>query len=577
MNRRLLEHLTALYGRPAGSDVAQQLAGLMDAWRPRLPAAGRPRRGLPLTERDVLLVTYADQVREPEIPPLRSLEAFAAARLSGLVSGLHLLPFYPSSSDDGFAVKDYYAVDSTVGTWEDVARLGHAFELMFDAVFNHASAQGAWFQRFLAADPSVRDFFIVVEGQPDLTQVVRPRALPLLSEFATATGRRRVWTTFSADQVDLNLGNPEVLLRLTDALLFYVSQGARFIRLDAIAFLWKEIGTTCLHLPQTHRIIQTWRAVLDELAPHVLLITETNVPHAENLTYFGDGRSEAQLVYNFALPPLVLHSFRTGNAGALTAWARTLRPPSDHVTFLNFLASHDGIGLNPVRGILTDAEIDALVSRAKEHGGLVSYKHLPDGSRVPYELNINYLDALSNPAGTESPALAARKFLTAQAILLSLQGLPALYFHSALGSRGDPGGAASSGLPRRINRQKLDRGRLERELDEPGSLRSLVYRGCRELLLLRRKHPAFSPAASQHLIAMDPHVFALRRHDREAQDEVLCLHNVSDKPVVLPLGELDPGMRKWRPVWSFGACGEAAPSSSCELEPFGTVWLVAEL
>src|SRR5690606_35016656 len=108
----------------------------------------------------------------------------------------------------------------------------------------------------------------------------------------------------SADQVDLNFKNPAVLLATTRALLFYVEHGAKFIRLDAIAYLWKEIGTPCIHLPQTHQVIQLMRAVLDEVAPDVRLITETNVPHPDNISYFGAGTNEAQLVYNFALPPL---------------------------------------------------------------------------------------------------------------------------------------------------------------------------------------------------------------------------------------------------------------------------------
>ena len=138
----------------------------------------------------------------------------------------------------------------------------------------------------------------------------------------------------------MNFKNPDVLLALLDALLFYVARGARFIRLDAIAYLWKRIGTSCIHLPQTHAVIQFWRAVLDEVAPHVLLITETNVPHADNVSYFGDGTNEAQLVYNFALPPLVLHALLRGDATHLTRWAQSLTLPSDrsHVLQLPRLA-----------------------------------------------------------------------------------------------------------------------------------------------------------------------------------------------------------------------------------------------
>ncbi len=396
---------------------------------------------------------------------------------------------------------------------------------------------------------------MTVEGHPDLSRVVRPRALPLLTAFSTAAGAKQVWTTFSADQADLNFKNPAVLLRVLEALLFYVAKGARFIRLDAIAFLWKEIGTSCLHLPQTHRIIQLLRAVLDEVAPHVLLITETNVPHAENLSYFGDGTNEAQLVYNFALPPLVLHSFATGNAEKLTHWAQTLALPSDRVTFFNFLASHDGIGLNPARGILNDAEIDALARRTVEHGGFISYKDMPDGSQAPYEMNINYLDALSNPAASESAELAARRFVAAHAILLSLQGVPGIYFHSMFGSRGDRAGAESSGLLRRVNRQKLDRQELEAGLADPASLRGQVFSGCRRKLQMRGRHAAFHPCGEQQVLAMDPRLFAVRRISPDGTDRVLCLHNVSDQTVSVPAA-------------AGGGAGRVAP-----LSPYQVLWV----
>ena len=565
------EHLKLLYGTAAAPTVAGRVSALLNQWRPRLPHRSKQCKELDLSQCDALLITYADQVRKEGEPPLKALAEFCERNLKGTISGVHLLPFYPWSSDDGFSVKDFLAVEPSYGTWEDVTRLGSDFDLMFDAVFNHVSAQGEWFQRFLADDPHFRDFFISVAGSRNLSQVVRPRALPLLTEFSTAAGPIQVWTTFSADQVDLNFENPEVFLAMLETLLFYVSRGARFIRLDAIAFLWKETGTTCLHLPQTHSIIQLMRAVLNETAPHVLLITETNVPHADNLSYFGNGTNEAQLVYNFALPPLVLHSIATGNAHKLTHWAQSLALPSDHVTFFNFLASHDGIGLNPVRGILSDAEIEALVRRTLEHGGFISYKDMPNGSRLPYELNINYLDALSNPAERESLELVARKFLTAHAILLSLQGVPGIYFHSMFGSRGDRAGAKASSIPRRINREKLDSARLEAELDDAGSLRARVLAGQRELLRIRQQHSAFVPSAPLRVLEFDSRVFALLRQSRDGTDTVLCLQNVTPQSFAVQLAGILPGTQRWKPLW--GPNRSSTADDRLLIEPWDGSWL----
>ncbi|MCI0399472.1 MAG: sugar phosphorylase, partial [Chloroflexi bacterium] len=343
---RIRDHLSYLYDAETAGHLWPRLQALLDGFRrrnPHRPASQTAPAGR-FDERDVILITYGDMVYEAGQPPLRSLAEFLETTLPGVVTGVHLLPFFPYSSDDGFSVIDYKAVNPALGSWDDVARIGGNFRLMFDAVVNHVSVQSDWFGRFLAGDPRYQEYFVVPPGDANLSQVFRPRALPLLTPFQTAAGEKLVWTTFSADQVDLNFKNPDVLLEILDVLLFYVEQGAEFIRLDAIAFLWKESGTACLHRPQTHRLVQLFRAVLDEVAPTASLITETNVPHQDNIAYFGDGANEAQMVYNFSLPPLVLHAFHSGQATTLATWARGLDLPSAQASFFNFLASHDGIG-----------------------------------------------------------------------------------------------------------------------------------------------------------------------------------------------------------------------------------------
>ena len=425
---------------------------------------------------------------------------------------------------------DYRAVNPEFGTWEDISRLSKNFRLMFDAVINHASVGHEWFQGFLKDDPHYRNYFVVVEGNPDLSQVVRPRALPLLTTFDTPSGARQVWTTFSADQVDLNFQNPDVLLEIIDTLLFYVSQGAQLIRLDAIAYLWKEIGTPSLHLPQTHRIIQLFRSVLDVVAPHVILITETNVPHVDNISYFGNGTDEAQMVYNFALPPLVLHTLHSENSRALSQWAAGLALPSSQTTFFNFLASHDGIGVNTARGILTEQEVDTLIQRVIEHGGLVSYKHDASGAQIPYEMNVNYFDALSDPNSEEPLSTQVDRFMIAQAIMLALVGVPGIYFHSLFGSRGWRAGVDKTGRNRTINRQKFDLASFERELSDESSLRYQVFQRYAQLLQARAGSSAFHPHGSQEILDYGDKVFAVLRFSPDGGTRVLCLHNISEEP-----------------------------------------------
>jgi len=559
-SHRRLELLRQIYPSENAAALEQEIAALLTDPSP-IPV----RKKASWSEREVLLITYGDQVREEGVQPLRSLSEFLGQSASGLVAGVHLLPHFPSSSDDGFSVMDYHQVDPALGDWKDVAGLGKEFVLMFDAVVNHASAQGSWFRKFLDGEKGWERTFFVVEGDPDLSKVVRPRALPLLTEFPTSQGPRRVWTTFSADQADLDYRDPVVLLRVLEVLLFYVRQGASFLRLDAIAFLWKEPGTTCQHLPQTHAVVRLIRAVLDEWAPGVRIITETNVPHSDNISYFGEGHDEAHLVYNFALPPLALHTLASGNAQVLTRWAASLHLPSEETSFFNFLASHDGIGVNPARGLLEPSQIDTLVERAKQHGGFVSEKNNQDGTRSPYELNINYFDALSNPSGAESLEKQVSKFLCASAIQFCLRGIPGIYFHSLFGSRGDRSGADASGIPRRINRQKLQRKELEAELGNEKSLRYHVFQGMKKLLTVRAATPAFTPGASQRVHSLGPEWFAVERG--EGGQAVLALCNVTEKPqkLLLPAG--------WKRDKLFCLLKGQQEKVEEELPPFEVLWL----
>jgi glycosidase len=483
----------------------------------------------PLTEHDLVLITYGDQITEPGVAPLRSLANFLGDRVAGLFSFVHLLPFCPSTSDDGFAVSDYTAVEPRLGGWDDIDALAKRFGLMFDLVLNHCSPKNIAFKRFKRDVSGWGEAFLTTDPQADLSAVVRPRSSPLLTPFKTRRGIRHVWTTFSADQVDWNYRYPLVLTLMARLLYFYVNRGASIIRLDAIAYLWKEIGTSCINLPQTHAVVRILRAFLDEKAPGCFLLTETNVPHQQSMRYFGSG-DEAHLVYQFALSPLVFHAFLRGDASHLRQWAASLEAPPPKCAYFNFLASHDGIGLRPVEGILPPAEIQALVDATLARGGLVSLKANSDGSQSPYELNISYFDALSDPSSGDPENAQVQRFLTAQAILLCMAGLPAIYVHSLFGSRNWTAGVAARGQNRAINRQMFQRQDLERELADDGSLRAQVFSGLRSLILARKAEPAFHPSGAQHVLASDPALFSLVRTSPDGASRVLCLHNVSGQP-----------------------------------------------
>lgn len=528
MSERLLDFLLQLYPPEQAHPAYERLMYLMEQAKQRLEPL--PEKPL-FSEKDVVLITYGDSLQKAGEAPLQTLRQFAEEKLAGVISTIHILPFYPYSSDDGFSVKDFYAVNPSLGDWSDVEQLGQKFTLMFDAVFNHMSAQSGWFREFLADNPEFNGLFRTESPETDLSAVTRPRALPLLTEFTKPNGETvYLWTTFSADQIDFDARYPNTILRLIDILLFYVKKGASIIRLDAIAYLWKIAGTSSIHLPQTHTVIQLMRAVLDEVAPQVVVITETNVPHAENISYFGDGTNEAQLVYNFTLPPLLFHSLLTGNANKLREWVNTLDTPSERTTFFNFTASHDGIGVRPVEDILDKSELQALIAHVESRGGRVSYKRNADGTHSPYELNITYIDAVTDPH--ESEDMQVKRFVVSQAIMLSLAGVPAIYIHSLLGSHNDIEGMIQSGHNRTINRAKLSMTDIQTTLGNKNSFRAKVFEAYRHLIQTRIQHSTFHPNAHQQALDVgNEAVFALRRwNDNE---NFLCLHNLTAYPHII--------------------------------------------
>lgn len=525
---RLRGHLDALYPPDQAADTHERLLALLERFTAAHPHLLAPRETL-FDETDVVLITYADQVTQPDRRPLESLHEFLVSHVAGTISGLHLLPMYPATSDDGFAVADYLSVDPRVGTWRDVLRLGNDFRLMLDAVFNHVSASNPWFRRWRAGDPAFRDFFVTVPDGVDLTRVTRPRATPLLTPVETVDGVRKVWTTFSPDQVDLNYANPEVLLAVTEVLLAYIGYGAQILRLDAVAFLWKRLETACVHLPETHEIIRLWRTIVETVAPGALLITETNVPHAENMSYFGDGTDEAHLVYQFPLAPLVLSAYHLADSTTLQEWAAQLTTPSPQTTFFNFLGSHDGIGCRPAEGILTRSEINQLVDLSKSHGGGVSYKQNPDGSLSPYELNTVYFDALTEGRSSEPRATQVRRFLSAQSVLLALAGVPGIYVQALLGSRNWKEGVELTGRLRSINREKFDRDRLEAELADPSTLRHDIFTRFTERIRQRTAEPSFHPNGAQRIVPSRPGLFCLERTAPDGSSAVLAIHSLSGR------------------------------------------------
>ncbi|MFE0557246.1 alpha-amylase family glycosyl hydrolase [Paenibacillus sp. NPDC058910] len=555
---KLREKTLFIYGEKRGALAYEAMLSLVKRWESTDFGNNRA-----LTEQNVFLITYGDAVRLQGKTPLNALHSFLNEQVGGAITDVHLLPMFPYTSDDGFSVTDYRAIDPELGSWEDISRFLGDYRLMFDFVANHISKSSEWFQGYLQGDERFENYFIPRDEEFDTSHVIRPRTSPLFHEYEGSSGSRTAWTTFSEDQVDLNAAHIPVLCDLSDILLDYASRGASSVRLDAIGFLWKEPGTTCMHLPRTHAIISMWRDLLDYFKPGTQIITETNVPHADNIKYFGDGSNEANMVYQFSLPPLVLYSFTVQDATKLTQWAKGITRVSDTATYFNFLASHDGIGMRPTEGILDDNERLLLAEKVQANGGRISYKNNADGTKSVYELNINYIDALTNADEKDNLQLITNKALAAHCILCSVIGVPAIYYHSLFGSSNDYSGLEESGISRSINREKLEADKLAAELTNDARRRT-IFGGITAMLSVRQLTSAFSPYADQEILDLDNRVFAVRRSNERTGSTVTAVINVTGRPVQIKA-----------PAQGTELLTSMEFGEMLELEPYGYAWIQA--
>jgi sucrose phosphorylase len=564
--RRIEARLAYLYGNDRSAQVARRIARLLNTHR---QLRRRVVEGPLWSQEDTVLITYGDSVQSTAQPPLPTLHAFLKQHLQDAFSMIHILPFFPWSSDDGFSVTDFRSVKPELGSWHDLRRISEDFDLAIDLVLNHCSRENLWFVDYIFSEQPGCRYFIEVDPATNVSMVTRPRPTPLLSGVRTQTGMRHVWATFSNDQIDFNYANPDVLIEFIDILLYYIRRGARMIRLDAVAYLWKTIGTRCIHLPQTHQVVKLFRDVLELVEPGALIMTETNVPHAENMSYFGAG-DEAHVIYQFSLPPLLLHALHAGNAEYLNAWAAGLEafetPPG--CTYLNFTASHDGVGLRPLEGLVPATEVDALLETMRRRGGYISTKSNSDGTESPYELNISYFDAFRDSEGDNRWHVPM--FMVSQIVALSFKGIPAVYLHCLTATPNDTLGVERTGMTRSVNRRKWDRAELERLLNDPATETGRVFAQYRRLLALRRRQPAFHPDAAQQLLAIDDSVFCFERIARDDVQRILVVANLSCRTVGLSLARLPADLPQRGDLLEIQTPRIAA--GSLTLAPYAVFW-----
>ena len=522
-------------------------------------------------QRDIACITYGDSITKEDEPGLVTLRRFLQKYLGAAVSSVHVLPFSPFSSDDGFSVIDYYALRKDLGKWSDLQRLAQDYKVMGDVVLNHCSSESEWFQQFLKGEEPGKDFFVVADPDGDWADVVRPRASPLLTKVETVDGEKHVWCTFSPDQVDLNFANPQVLLECMRIIRYYLDQGVKWFRLDAVGFLWKEEGTTCIHLPQTHEIIRLLRLLIEHASSDAVVITETNVPNHENISYFGNG-NEAHLIYNFSLPPLLLHAMISGSSLHLRNWLTTMPPAQYGRAYLNFIASHDGIGMRPTEGLLSDGERDQLMDTMRKFGGEVSIRKDREGEEKPYEINISLFDAMQGTIAGESDDFQTQRFLCAHTIVLALEGIPAFYIHSFLATGNAVELYEETGRARSINRHQWTEGELEAKLSDDASVNAKVLTAMRQQILIRQRQSAFHPNATQYTLQLSDELFGVWRQNSRRDQSIFAVSNISTEPQELNLRQLNLiDSESWYELLSGTELKDC--DGTITLEPYQSVWI----
>ena len=568
LNQCVEERLGNVYGEEAAPDIAKQIFNTVPLARKAVEYSPKINKW---DEKDIMLITYADSLKTDNEQPLKTLYEFCDTKLKPQINCVHILPFNPYSSDDGFSVIDYNEVKPEHGDWSDIEKFTKDFKVMADLVLNHCSRESEWFQNLLNDKSPGKDYFVEGSKFKDLSKVVRPRSTPLLTSVKTVAGEKQVWCTFGEDQVDLDFSNPEVLLEVIRIIKLYIDKGIHIFRLDAVAFLWKEDGTECIHRPQTHDIIKLLRLIIEYLEPAAIIITETNVPNKENLSYFGNG-NEAHLIYNFSLPPLLLHTMLSGNCRHLRRWMTSMPPARRGRAYLNFIASHDGIGLRPAEGLLSKTEQDDLISTLRSFGGEISMRRTPDGELTPYEANISLYSAMSGTIEKGIDDLQSARFIAAHTIMLALEGLPAFYIHSLLGTENDLQGMADSGHARSINRHQWDMQDLDSALTDESQHNHSLFEELKRRIDIRKEQEAFHPNATQYTLHLGDQILGFWREDLNRSQSLFAIHNISNKTQKIPLVELNLiDTENWADILSGKAINEQ--DTFIELAPYDCVWI----
>ncbi len=569
-----------------------------------------------ITHKDAALIIYANSIVDPEgkEKPLVVLKEFIERfSLDEVITVIHILPFYPWDTDRGFSVKDYYKVDPAYGDWQDIKALAEKSRLMFDFVLNHASVENPLVQYALIerhidkSDPQYskyaeyKDFVIAFDrdarpADDILAKLTRPRPNPVLTPYivfrkgdadkifykailgqrehapedAEVIGEGWVWTTFSRPkrpdgsedtrQVDLNYANPKVLVEALKIMLFYVKQGASFLRLDAVGYLWKELGTPSVHHEKTHNILKFMREFLNITAPDVVFIAEVNERFDKVVEYLGEEDAiESDIVYQFTNFVLAVYSLFNQDPSVYADWYKKTKEVAGR-QFITVLGTHDGMGLKPLRGILSDDEIEEFAQRVvREHKALPNFAYLTGGKKIIYELCSTPWN-LINGEGVFDEETAFRRYLMIFALGLMVKGLPAVYINGLVGAENY---FPEQGLDenRTVNREVFAKDKLFAALESEGRPKKILTE-IKRILKIRSRLRFFSAWEFFPQVKVEGQVLVFFYPD-ERRSEFVAVYNFAGEDKLFQFS----GQRK-------DLITDKIFQDKINLPPFGFAWLL---
>jgi len=488
------------------------------------------------------------------------------------ISLVHVMPILKcpqGASDGGYAVSDFRDVDERVGTLDDIRDLARQMQqrdmlLTLDVVVNHTSDEHEWAQRARRGEQVYQDYYYIFDDRtvPDMFEETMPEVFPENSpgNFTFDDSMRKwVMTVFNSYQWDLNYSNPAVFIEMLDIVLFWANQGADIVRLDAVAFLWKKIGTTCQNEREAHLILQLMKDCCQVTAPGVLFIAEAIVAPVEIAKYFGEDAviaKECEIAYNATFMALLWDAVATRNARLLNQGIRSLPDKLDRATWLNYVRCHDDIGLGfddrdiimagyqPVahRRFLLDyytGEYDDSPARGRPFG----HNAKTGDARISGSLaSLAGLETAIQKDDEEAIQQSIDIILLLHSMIMSFGGIPLLYYGDEIGTLNDNTyleDANKAGDSRWMHRPRID-WEIAALRKQHGSVQQRIFEGLKKMIAVRKSTPAFADYNNRELLETDnPHLFVfIRSNPFRPHDNVLVIANFDAAPQAITLSDL---------------------------------------